>query len=84
MDSNIRNEVSKDEKGIYVNNNIDSINIQIKMKDNDNTYNMETIYNGGMKEFLSYYGDIKFKCTIIRYHENTSRVCYMLYEQITT
>ena len=83
IDSNIKNEVDKNDKGIFINNNINSINIEIKMKDNNKLYNMEAIYNKGIKEFVSYYGDIIFKCTIVKYHKNTNKISYMLYEQIT-
>ena len=53
------------------------------MLDTDETYNMETIYKGGMDKFVQYYGSIKFKCTKIEYHNKTQKVKYMLIEQIT-
>ena len=40
-------------------------------------------YNGGMENFIQYYNQIKFKCTIIEYHKDTNKVKYMLFEQIT-
>ena len=46
MDSNIKKEIEKDETGKYKNNDNNSINIDIKMTDNNKTYNMEKIYNG--------------------------------------
>lgn len=83
VDSNIKNEVTKDENGKYINNDNNSINIDIKILDNDTTYNMETLYSGGMDKFVQYYGEIKFKCTELEYHKSTSKVKYMLFEQIT-
>ncbi|CDB31655.1 unknown [Clostridium sp. CAG:575] len=83
VDSNERNEVEKNNKGKYQNNNKTSINISIKMLDNDSIYEMETIYNGGIQNFVKYYGNIKFKCTEIKYHDFTNKVKYMLFEQIT-
>ena len=83
VNNNQNNEVQKDNKGIYKNNNTNSINIEIKMIDNDKTYSMETIYNGGMVKFIQFYGEIKFKCTKIEYHNTTKKVKYMLFEQIT-
>ena len=53
------------------------------MLDNDKVYNMETLYGGGMNNFLQYYNQIKFKCTKIEYHKSTNRIKYMLFEQIT-
>ena len=60
-----------------------SINIDVKIIDNDKIYTMETLYNGGMENFIQYYNQIKFKCTIIEYHKDTNKVKYMLFEQIT-
>ena len=83
VDNNERNEVQKNNKGIYQNNDKNSINIEIKMTDNNSIYQMETIYNGGMQNFSNYYGNIKFKCIEIKYHNFTNKVKYMLFEQIT-
>ena len=83
IDSNKKNGVEKDNKGKYKDNGTNSINIDIKFLDNDITYNMETVYQSGMDNFLSYYRDIKFKCTNIKYHTSTNHIKYMLIEQIT-
>lgn len=82
-DTNLKNKVQKDENGKYIENETNSINIDIKFIDDDVTYNMEKIYNGGMNMFLAYYSEIRFKCNEIQYHENTNRVKYMLFEQVT-
>ncbi len=81
VDNNEKNEVSKNKKGIYIENDTNSIKIEIKITDNDNIYNMETIYNNGTQNFLQYYGEIKFKCVDIKYHTETNKVKYMLFEQ---
>ncbi|MCI8759864.1 MAG: hypothetical protein HFJ34_01855 [Clostridia bacterium] len=83
VDNNKKNEVQKDEKGKYINNDNNSIHIEIKMLDNDKIYTMETLYGGGMDKFVQYYSDIKFKCIKIEYHKSTNRIKYMLFEQIT-
>ena len=84
IDNNKNNEVKKDNKGKYIDNEINSINIDIKMLDDDGTiYNMEKIYNGGTSKFVQYYSQIKFKCTKIEYHQKTNKIKYMLFEQIT-
>lgn len=84
VDNNQKNEVEKNNKGIYLNNDRNSINIEIKMIDNDSIYQMETFYNNGIQKFINYYSKIKFKCTDIKYHQNTNKVKYMLFEQITS
>lgn len=83
VDSNSRNEVEKDRTGKYLDNENNSINIDIKFIDDDVTYNIEKIYNKGTNNFLMYYKDIKFKCMNVQYHNKTKQVKYMLFEQIT-
>ena len=73
----------RNNKGIYLNNDKNSISIEIKMLDDDSIYQMETIYNGGIQNFVNYYSDIKFKCVEIKYHSATNKVKYLLFEQIT-
>lgn len=83
IDNNQRNEVERNNKGIYLDNKQNSINMEIKMIDDDSIYQMETIYNGGIQNFINYYNKIKFKCVEIKYHNSTNKVKYMLFEQIT-
>lgn len=84
IDKNEKNEVEKNNKGIYQNNDKNSINIEIKMLDDDTIYKMEKFYNSGIQNFINYYGKIKFKCVDIKYHNSTNQVKYMLFEQTTT
>ncbi len=83
VDNNEWNEVPKDTKGKYKNNDKNSIQIQIQIIDNKKTYEMETLYHAGMDKFVQFYNEIKFKCNKIEYHESTNKVKYMLFEQIT-
>ena len=83
IDCNEKNNVEKDNKGNYKNNNKNSINIDIKILDNNSTYNMETFYNNDIQNFITYYGNIKFECKKIEYHNETNNIKYMLFEQIT-
>ncbi len=83
IDNNQKNEVQRNNKGIYQNNDTNSISMEIKMIDNDTIYQMETIYNGGIQNFVNYYGNIQFKCVEIKYHNSTNKVRYLLFEQIT-
>lgn len=83
IDNNQKNNIEKNNKGIYIDNNTNSISIDIKMLDNNTVYKMESIYNGGIQNFINYYSNIKFKCTEITYHNSTKKVKYMLFEQIT-
>ena len=83
VNDNEQNGVAKDDENFYIENDKNSIKIQVKITDNDTTYDMETFYNGGMENFIKYYSQIKFKCTNVEYHKSTGRIKYMLFEQIT-
>lgn len=83
IDSNNQNEVGKDDDGKYIDNETNSLNIDIKFIDDDITYNIEKIYNKGMDTFLLYYRDITFKCSDVQYHNKTNKIKYMLFKQIT-
>ena len=83
IDSNERNEVEKNKKGIYQDNENNSISIEVKITDNDTIYQMETFDKSGMQKFLANYGNIQFKCVNIKYHQATKKVKYMLFEQIS-
>ena len=82
VNNNEKNKVAKNENKIYEKNDETSISIDILMSDNETTYKMETIYNGGMVTFIQYYGDILFECTKIEYNIK-GKVCYMVFEQKT-
>ena len=83
VDNNEKYEISKNNKGIYLGDNENSIRIEIKMTDDNSIYQMETIYNSGIQNFINYYGNIKFKCTNIEYHNSNNKVKYILFEQIS-
>ena len=83
VDDNTKNEIEKDDKGLYVDNEKDSIRIDIKFTDDDTIHTMEEIYNSGTATFMQYYNQIRFKCSNIEYHEKTGRVSYMYFEQIS-
>lgn len=83
INSNETNYIEKDNKGAYIENNTNSIKIDIHILDNDTTYNMETFYNNGIDKFVENYNIIQFKCTSIEYHDQTGKIKYMLFEQIT-
>lgn len=82
INNNEQNSVSKDENGFYIENDINSVLIEIKMKDIDKTYKMETLYNSDMNNFLLYYGDIEFECTSIEYNSK-GKVKHVVFKQKT-
>lgn len=83
IDNNEKYSIERDNKGKYIENDKDSIKIDIKIIDNNTVYDMETIYSGGISKFVENFNLIKFKCTSITYHKETGKVKYMYFEQIT-
>lgn len=82
IDSNKRNSIEQDEKGNYIENDKNSIKIDIKFKELDQVITMERINEVGMQRFWQNYGPLDFKCTKIEYHQKTNNVKYMYFEQI--
>ena len=80
VNNNEKNSVQKDEKGFYIDDDNNSVKIEIKILDNDTTYQMETLYNGGMENFIQYYGDISFNCSKIDYNSK-GKVSHIIFEQ---
>ena len=80
IDYNEKNKVQKDENGFYIQNDINSIEIEIKITDNETLYKMETLYSGGMISFVQYYNSIYFECVNIKYNK-LGKVSYLLFEQ---
>lgn len=79
-DKNEKNNISKNEKGYYIEDNQNSIKVFIKMKDAESTYPMENFYKAGINDFTKYFGSVKFKCFQIKYHEN-SKISEIYFEE---
>ena len=79
INQNDKNNVSKDEKDNYIDNNQNSITIDIIMitdeeKQETTIYKMETINKVGISEFIANFNTAKFKITKINYHNQTGRI----------
>lgn len=83
IDINETNAIDKDIKGKYIDDNLNSIKMDVLITDNETLYDVETIYHGGIENFVKNFNTIKFKCTEIKYHETTKKVKYLLFTQIT-
>lgn len=81
---NIKNNIEKDEKGYFIENDLNSIKIEIKLLYNEKLiiYQMETLTKVGLEGFVQNFNLIQFKCTDIDYHEATKRVKSLTFEQI--
>ena len=82
IDSNEKNDIKMGKDGNYIEDEKNSIRIEIKFKELDKVITMERINNVGIEKFWSNYGALSFKCTKIEYHEKTHRVKYMYFEEV--
>jgi len=82
MDYNERANVDKDDKNRYYIETEDSILIDIKFKEKEETVKMEDILQKDMENFIKYYATSNFKCTNIEYHEENKQVKSLYFEQI--
>lgn len=79
--NNEKYEIPKDENGLYILNDENSIEIYVTMIINNETYRMERLTTKEMNSnFIRLFGDIDFKCTNITYHQKTGRVASMTFE----
>ena len=81
VNNNEQNNVYKDEQGIYVENDENSIKVDIYIKDNDTTYSMEKIYNMSVEKFINSFSLETFKITDVQYHNKTGKIKYIKLEQ---
>ena len=79
---NEKNQVQKDEKKHYLENEKNSIKIEVKFLESDKIYTMEAISYLGSEAFIKNYNSMQFICTKKEYHKNTNYIKYMLFEQI--
>lgn len=82
ISSNESNQIQKDEKGFYINNNQNSITIDLIMitdeeEQKTTVYKMETIAKVGTTEFIKNFNTAKFKCTKVEYHSQTGKIAYI-------
>lgn len=83
LDTNEKNKIPKDKNGNYIENNENSIKMDITFTDVDITYNIERIGQAGISNFVQNYRGIIFKCSEVQYHKSTGRIKYIRFEQIT-
>lgn len=84
VDRNTKNNIQKDEKGMFIEDEDSSIKMTISVKREEEMVQIpiEAIYKSGTEQFIQYYKDIKFKCSKIEYHDKTGKIKSLLFEQI--
>ena len=88
VDNNEKNNIEKDEKNTYIENDKNSVKIYIYFLDLEKEdkyietpYTMEQIYNNDTDNFIKLYGTSNFYCSNIDYHEKTGNVKSLTFEQ---
>lgn len=82
IESNEKNKIKKDKNKYYIENNENSIKIEIAILLTEKTYPMEEFYNNDTAEFVKHFNLEQFKCKKIEYHKKTGKVSKMLFTQI--
>lgn len=82
IDQNEKNNVEKNKQNLYIENDTNSIKIEIKFTESDKIYPMEAISKLGSGEFIKNYNSKNFKCTKKEYHSKTGQIKYMLFEEV--
>lgn len=82
IDHNETYQIKKDEQGIYIPDDENSIKIEIKFSLNETIYPMETIYKVGTTEFIRNFNTATFKGEVIAYHEKTGKIAEIRFTEI--
>ncbi len=82
IDQNEKEQIPKDKQNRYIENEENSIRIEIKFSESDKIFAMEAIAKLGSEQFIKNYNSMTFQCTKKEYHEKTKKMKYMLFEQI--
>lgn len=81
-DNNEKFGVEKDENGYYIPDNENSINIYIKLKNTGKIYKMENIKQANLESFVTFFGEVEFKCDKIEYHKSNGKISTMTFESL--
>ncbi len=83
IDDNEKREIPKDEKGFFIQNDTNSIKVELVMLNGESkeTYQMETLNKVGLSGFIKNFNLINFKCSKIEYHDKTKLISKIIFEQ---
>lgn len=83
INDNEKNNIKKDNNGFFIENDTNSIKVELVMisEDNKQTYQMETLQKVGLSGFIKNFNLINFKCSKIEYHNKTNLISKIVFEQ---
>lgn len=79
INNNQKYSISKDENGLYIPDEENSIKIYIHMISNETTYPMESFVARSLEDFTRFFGQVSFKCTDVKYHSKTGKISEMTF-----
>lgn len=83
INNNVIYNIQKDSENNYIDDNVNSIKMDIYIIDADTVYQVERIYSLKTERFIENFNSAKFKCTKIEYHAQSNKVKYLYFEQIS-
>lgn len=81
INHNEKNNIQKNKNGYYIENDENSITLEVKMKTIEKTYKMEQFYNNDITKFVENFNEINFKCVEIKYNK-VGKVSKLIFEEI--
>lgn len=81
MNKNADNGVVRDENGYFIENDENSIKIDVHFLIDDTILKAEQIEKSDLNQFITAYSSAKFKCTKIEYHNKSKLVKYLYIEE---
>ena len=82
VNKNDENLVEEDENGYYIQNEKNSVEIEVKFLQSDQTFKMEKLYKNDLKKLAELYVGQKFKCMQVKYHKSTGYIKYLYFEEL--
>ena len=82
VDLNKKNNIKLNSDELFIENETNSIKIDVKFIESEETYPMEKIEKLGSEQFIRNYASASFRCTQKQYHEKNNNIKYLLFEQI--
>ena len=79
---NENNLVARNENGFFIENETNSVVINIKFKQSDSIFRGEKISKNGITNFVKLYSVAKFRCTNLEYHKNSKYIKCIYFAEI--
>lgn len=82
IENNKNHYIQKDDKGMYINDELYCIKVELNMITVEKTYQMEQLYNAGLTEFVKNFNIIEFECSNVEYHKKTGRISKIVFTEL--